>query len=697
METYLKKLNKEQLEAVIYINGPLLVLAGAGSGKTRVLTYKYAYLVDNLGISPENILAVTFTNKAANEMKERISELIKIKNNFTWISTFHSFGVKFLRRFISRIGYNENFVIYDDNDQLSFIKKIIKEELNLDDKKFSPKQIQYFINTCKNQGLYPDQLNINENSPFNKNLQIIYSYYQDLMKKNNSLDFGDLLLLTYKILSNYEDIKNFFQSFFKYILVDEYQDTNKIQYKIIKILSAKNKKITVVGDDDQSIYSWRGANIENILYMERDFPNLKIIKLEKNYRSTQIILDAANNIISKNTYRKPKKLWTDKKTGDKIKIKKLIDEYDEARYVVNEIKKLNDFSNTAILYRTNAQSRVLEDELLKNNIPYIIIGGFKFFDRKEIKDIISYLKIIDGSDDYINYKRIINTPSRRIGEKTFNKIINYSIEKNIKIFEALESFSKKHPGVKSFYNLISKFRILKGKINISDLTEKLLIESGYFEMLNSLDHIERENKIENLQELINSIKNFENNNDNPTLTEYLDSISLSSSVDIDNQENYLSLMTIHAAKGLEFKNIFIVGFENGLLPHANSFSNPSDLEEERRLCYVAITRAKENLYITYTSHRNKGKFLEPSLPSIFLKDIPKHLTKTDDNQNNVSHETRDNTLCYKTGSLINHKKFGIGKITAIIGKDENLKIVVFFKSFGLKTLSVKHSPIQLIN
>ncbi len=702
MESYLKELNPQQLEAVLYNDGPLLILAGAGSGKTKVLTTKYAYLIKEISIPSHNILAVTFTNKAANEMKQRISYITGINPQNNWISTFHSFGVKVLRRFITKLGYKENFVIYDDQDQLSFLKKLIKDDLNLDEKIYHPKKIQYFINHCKNQGLFPDEIEIDENSPFNKNLQMIYLLYQDKMKENNSLDFGDLLLLTYKLFNENEEVLSYYQYLFQYILVDEYQDTNKIQYKIIKLLSEKNQKICVVGDDDQSIYSWRGANVENILYMERDYPDLKIIKLEKNYRSTQIILDAANNVISKNSMRKPKRLWTDKTHGNKIKLKKLDDEYDEARYVVNEIKKLNDFSNTAILYRTNAQSRVFEDELIKNNIPYIIIGGFKFFDRKEIKDIVAYLRIIDGTEDFLNYKRVINTPPRRIGEKTFNKIINYAADNNISIFEAIEALKDKHDGLKSFYELIEGFRAIKDEISISELTEKLYRESGYIEMLDNLDPVERENKIENLMELINSIKNFEKNNPDGTLTDYLDTISLTSSVDVEAGGECVNLMTIHAAKGLEFKNVFIVGFENGLLPHANSVGSPKEFEEERRLCYVAITRAKENLYITYASQRQRGRYSEISIPSIFLRDIPEHLLEIDEekpkikrNIKNVSHETSKEDK-FKTGAIINHKVFGIGKITAIIGAGEDKKIVVYFKSHGVKTLSLKYAPVQLI-
>ena len=697
MEYYLNNLNKQQLEAVLYNKGPLLILAGAGSGKTRVLTTKYAYLIKKEGFSPENILAVTFTNKAADEMKQRILEMTGVSSKTNWISTFHSFGVKVLRRFIARLGYKENFVIYDDKDQQNFLKRIVKDELNLDEKIYHPIKLQYFINQCKNQGLFPNDIEIDKDSPFNKNLQIIYLIYQEKMKENNSLDFGDLLLLTYKLFNKHDDVLSYYQHIFNFILVDEYQDTNKIQYQLVKLLAQKNRKVCVVGDDDQSIYGWRGANVENILYMERDFPDIKIIKLEQNYRSTQIILDAANYIITKNRLRKPKRLYTTKISGNKIKLKKLSDEYEEARFVVNEIKKIGEINDTAILYRTNAQSRVFEDELIKNNIPYVIIGGFRFFDRKEVKDIIAYLKIIDGSEDFLNYKRIINTPSRRIGEKTFNKLVNFAYENKLSLFEALEIKRSSHPGLEKFYNLIKKFRELKNQLKVSDLAEKIFYESGYIEMLDSLDFIERENKISNLQELINSIKNFEKNNPDGHLTEYLDSISLTSSIDVETKGEILKLMTIHAAKGLEFKNVFLVGFENGLLPHANSIGNPREFEEERRLCYVAITRTKENLYITYASQRQRGRFAELTTPSIFLKDIPENLIEMGraEKKINVSHETKSKDP-FKTGVFINHKVFGIGKITAIIGNGDERKIVVYFKSHGLKTLSLKYAPIQVV-
>jgi len=697
MENFLKELNPQQLEAVLYNEGPLLVLAGAGSGKTKVLTYKYAYLIKELKVFPENILAVTFTNKAANEMKERIISLTGIHPFFTWISTFHSFGVKVLRTWIDKIGYSKNFVIYDDQDQVNFLKKILKDDLNLDEKIYHPVKVQNFINNCKNQGILPEDINnVNEGSPFHKNLKLIYSFYQQKMKENNSVDFGDLLVLTYKIFTKFPEVLEHYANNFKFILIDEFQDTNKIQYKLIKLL-AKHRKICAVGDDDQSIYSWRGANVENILKIEKDFPEIKIVKLERNYRSTQIILDAANSVISKNMMRKGKRLFTERKSGEKIKVKKLTDEYDEARFVVEEIRKIGNYSQTAILYRTNAQSRVFEDELIKNNIPYIIIGGFKFFDRKEIKDIISYLKIINGAEDILNYKRIINTPSRRIGEKTFNKIVKYAQENNITIFEAIEINRLKHPGLNKFYNLIKDFRELKEKISIYELTEKLYHESGYIEMLDNLDFIERENRIANLQELLNSIRNFEKNNPSGDLSDYLDTISLTSSADISAKGECVNLMTIHAAKGLEFKNVFIVGFENGLLPHANSVNNPKDFEEERRLCYVAITRAKDNLYITYTSSRAKGRYREASLPSIFLKDIPENLIEDLNETNTLKpKEVKFEEDKYKTGTYINHKVFGIGKITAVIGAGENKKIVVFFKSHGLKTLSIKFAPIQII-
>ncbi len=710
-------LNPQQAEAVKNNSNPLLVLAGAGSGKTTLLTTKYSYLVKKEGLSPSSILAVTFTNKAANEMKERIETLINIRKNTPWISTFHAFGTKVLRRFIDKIGYSKDFSIYDDSEQKNFIKKLLKRDFSyLDKNKFPEGKVINFINHFKNRGMFPEDVEVQENYT-NNILKKIYSTYQETMKVNNSSDFADLLLLTYKLLNEHQEIFDYFQHIFDYILVDEYQDTNHIQYKIIKLLSKNKKRICVVGDDDQSIYSWRGATVDNILKFEQDFPDAKVIKLEENYRSTKNILNAANHLISKNIFRKKKNLWTAGKSGEKIKLFTAQNEYEEARFVVNKLQSLTDLGDTAILYRTNAQSRVIEDELVRSSIPYKIVGGFKFFDRKEVKDIITYLKLINGSEDTLCYERVINTPNRGIGERSFEKLVELSYSENKSLFEIFENISesttkftsKASAGIKNFYNILSKFRNMKGTIPLFELTYKLLNEINYTNLFETFDPIERENKEENLQELISSIKNFEITYPEATLTDYLDTVSLASSMDTPNRGDSVNLMTIHSAKGLEFKNIFLIGFEDDIIPHANSKINPQNIEEERRLSYVAITRAKENLFISFCNNRNIGRVFQRSNPSPFLSDIPHNLIEivnkgsedfirnipySSHNRDNVTDTTNQKSI--RSGVTVKHKTFGIGKVISVIGKGEEQKIIVSFNNFGLKTLLTEKAGLTIL-
>ncbi len=706
MERILNKLNPRQKEAVLNNETPLLVLAGAGSGKTTLLTAKFAYLLKAKYINPSNILAVTFTNKAANEMKERISKLTNISGNIPWICTFHSFGAKVLRKFITRLGYQSDFIIYDDKDQKNFIKKIIKNDLNLDEKVFTPNKVSYFINSCKNKGLSPDDLNM-DNDYLNNNLKILYSHYQNKMRENNSVDFGDLLFLVYKLFNDDKDVLGYYRYLFEYILVDEYQDTNEIQYKIVKFLGKDKKGICVVGDDDQSIYGWRGATVENILNFEKDFQGAKIIKLEENYRSTSNILNAANRLISRNRRRKGKNLWTSKGTGEKITIFPAYDEYEEARFVVNKIKEINKFSDTAILYRTNAQSRVFEDELIKKGIPYLIVGGFKFFDRKEIKDIIAYLKLVDGSEDILSYERVINVPVRGIGNRSIFKLMEVVNREKITLFQVFEKVannevkftSKIKNGIIEFYNILKKFRGLKDSMPLSDMVALLIDETNYLSLFENIDTIERENKIANLEELISSIKNFEKNNPEGTLTDYLDTVSLISSVDIENKGGNVSLMTIHAAKGLEFSYIFFVGLEDNVIPHMNSKNSEMEIEEERRLCYVAITRAKQKVFLSYCRNRSRGRFYQSNPPSPFLRDLPDELIEIEELIDRKKIEKIDENSeksNIKTGMLVNHNKFGIGKVIALIGSGENRKGVIFFKKYGKKTLLLKKAPIQFL-
>ncbi len=715
MENILNKLNPQQYKAVVNNDAPLLVLAGAGSGKTTLLTVKFAYLVRKENINPSKIFAVTFTNKAANEMKERIIKLTKSSGNLPWITTFHSFGSKVLRRFIDKLGYKQDFTIYDDSDQKNFLKKIIKKELNLDEKKYPYQKLAYFINSLKNNAISPEKAHLANIT--DQNIINIYSYYQEKMKENNALDFGDLLYLTYNLFVSNKEVLDYFRHIFDYILVDEYQDTNEIQYKIIKLLSEPKRKICVVGDDDQSIYGWRGANIANILNFEKDFPEAKIIKLEENYRSTQIILDAANHLISKNKNRRGKNLWTSKKSGEKITLFEAFDEYEEAKFVVNTIMQIGNFSHCAILYRTNAQSRVFEDILVRNSIPYTIVGGFKFFDRKEVKDIIAYLKLVNGIDDILAYERVINTPPRGIGAKTFSKIVQLRNEKNISFFDTLKLISEGEvkfserltKNISNFYNTIQNLRNAKEYLTLSNLLIKVIEDTNYKSIFESLTPIERENKISNIDELISSVRHFEENNSDATLTDYLDSVSLTSSVDIKNSGNSVTLMTIHSAKGLEFPYIFLTGMEDNILPHVNSKLNEMEFEEERRLCYVAITRAKHKLYISYSQKRGKGRVTQYNLPSPFLQDIPEELIETynftsevvEKNEKKIEKNyfitsEQNDKLKFKSGMIVKHKKFGIGKILAIIGGDNGQKVVIYFKNFGEKTLNIDKAPIQVL-
>ena len=596
----LSGLNKEQLEAVKHINGPMLVLAGAGSGKTKVLTSRIAYLIEN-GVSVDNILAITFTNKAAKEMKEREIKLIGYDAKSIQISTFHSLGLKIIKENYSRLGYKSNFVILDSDDTLTVVKKIMKD-LNLNPKFYNARDIRNKISSAKNELIGPDKFSKVE---FDQNIITVYEKYSKKLLINNSVDFDDLLTLPIKLFKEYPDILKYYQDKYKYVLIDEYQDTNEAQYIFSKMLCNNHKNIFVVGDNDQAIYAFRGANYKNILNFEKDYPDCKVILLEENYRSTQNILDAANSVIKHNKMRKDKNLWCNNDIGSKVKYIKVDSDKEECAYVSNKIKELHDnnisYEDIAILYRTNAQSRLIEEEMLKNGIPYRIVGSFYFYNRKEIKDLLCYLRLINNHDDDVSLLRVINSPKRGIGDKTIENITKIATEKGISLFEAIESGKEL-----GFKNLILDMEKKCENLTLTEMVDVVLNDSGMKNEYTQDKSLESEIRLENLEEFKSITKGYEEEYGVISLTDFLNEVSLVSDIsEHQDSNNKVSLMTIHSVKGLEFDNVFIVGMEEGIFPHYNSINEGTlaAIEEERRLCYVAITRAKKNLWMLNAKKR----------------------------------------------------------------------------------------------
>ena len=603
----LSKLNDKQREAVMETDGPILVLAGAGSGKTRVLTTKVAYLVLEKDVLPENILAITFTNKAAKEMKERVHKMLGSDSYRIQISTFHSFGLLLVKENYDKLGFDKNFTILDSDDVLTIIKRILKD-MNLDPKVYNPRAIRNKISSAKNELMDSNYYSRFANSEYEEIVLEVFRKYEKKIAKNNSLDFDDLLLLPIKLFKENPDILKKYQERFKYILVDEYQDTNEAQYKMIKMLSAKYKNICVVGDIDQSIYGFRGANFRNILNFEKDYPDAKIVPLEENYRSTGNILNVANDIIKNNKQRKEKNLWTQNEDGPKIRYHRAYDEKDEANFVKNEIQKLIDSgepkSSIAVLYRTNAQSRNMEEALLKDSIPYKVVGSFYFYNRKEIKDLICYLKLLYNPHDDVSLLRIINVPKRQIGPKTIENLSVKAVSNGTSLYEAIDSGKELQ-----FKNLIEDIRRESENLSLTELVDLILDKSGMRQELEATKTIEAEVRLENLEEFKSITKNFEENNGIIALDEFLDEISLVADVSEHNENSdVVTLMTIHSAKGLEFDHVFIIGLEEGLFPHNNSLYDDDELEEERRLCYVAVTRAKKTLTLVNAKRRMNGPY-----------------------------------------------------------------------------------------
>ncbi|MEG1900337.1 MAG: UvrD-helicase domain-containing protein [Bacilli bacterium] len=690
-------LNKEQIEAVKKTEGPLLVLAGAGSGKTKVLTTRIAYLIEEKNVNPKNILAITFTNKAACEMKSRLYNLVGSLTNNIQVSTFHSFGVKILKENAKYLGYDSNFVIMDSDDSLTLVKKICKD-LNVDISKFSPKAIRYKISSCKNELI--NYLNYEKyaGDEFEKLVVKIYKKYDEILFKNNAVDFDDLLILPIKLFLENKEVLDYYQERFKYILIDEYQDTNHAQFTFTKLIASKYQNICVVGDNDQAIFGFRGANFKNILNFEKYFKNTKTILLEQNYRSTNNILKASNKLIENNKQRKDKNLWSDKGEGELITYTRSYDEKEEARNVILEVNNLIDkhvaLENIAVLYRTNAQSRIVEEEFLKSNIPYKVVGSFYFYGRREIKDLISYLRLIHNTKDNISLTRVINSPKRGIGIRTIGNLIEKSDHENISMYDAINSGKELE-----FKKIIEKLIEISKDASLTTLIDNVLELSGLKQELVNEKTLDADIRLENLEEFKSISKEFEARDGSISLEDFLMEISLVSDItDYKQDNNRVSLMTVHSVKGLEFDYVFVIGLEEGIFPHINSLRDGGELEEERRLMYVAMTRAKIKLYLLNTRQRLIFGKTQNYLPSRFIKEIPEDyidIIKKDINKELVSKEdmfTNDNSDL-KVDDNVYHDIFGKGKI---IEASDTLFTVMFNNTVGVRKLLKNHKMLRRI-
>lgn len=731
-----EKLNPMQQEAVYHTQGPLLILAGAGSGKTRVLTHRIAYLIDEYDVNPWNILAITFTNKAAGEMRERVDQIVGFGAEQIWVSTFHSMCVRILRRFADHLGYDRNFVIYDTDDQKHVIKEICKR-LNVDTKIHKERTILSAISSAKNEMIDANTYALNSAGDFSKKkIAEAYAEYEKILYKNNAMDFDDLLVKTVEVLRNNEDVLNYYQERFKYIMVDEYQDTNTVQFRLVSLLAGKYRNLCVVGDDDQSIYKFRGANIYNILNFEKEYPDAKVIKLEQNYRSTQNILDAANSVIRNNKGRKEKRLWTSNEEGEKIFFNQYQNEYDEAFQVVDEIyrnvsmgkAKYNDF---AILYRTNAQSRVLEEKFIARSIPYKVVGGINFYQRKEIKDILAYLKTIDNGKDDLSVQRIINVPKRGIGATSLSKMMEYAQARDLSLFDALDCcddiprLGKTADKIKGFVNMIDVFRAQSEYISLAELLTNILEETGYIKELEAEDSDQAAVRIENIDELMNKIIAYEDEEEEPTLSGFLENVALVADIDsLNESEDYVVLMTLHSAKGLEFPYVYMTGMEDGLFPSYMTIVNddPDEIEEERRLCYVGITRAQKRLSLTYaksrmvrgsTQYNKVSRFVREISPELFYKGrVPEkekidiHIQKPASpvkKQAGLSSLAYGKTfqvnkaeaLDYTVGDRVRHIKFGTGIVINIVDGGKDYEVTVDFEKSGIKKMFASFAKLKL--
>ncbi|PGM59726.1 DNA helicase PcrA [Bacillus sp. AFS053548] len=718
-EELLQGLNPMQKEAVKTVDGPLLIMAGAGSGKTRVLTHRIAFLLGEKGVAPWNILAITFTNKAAKEMRERIFNLVGKDAEDIWVSTFHSMCVRILRRDIDRIGFNRSFSILDTTDQLTVIKNILKEK-NLDSKKFDPRSILGSISSAKNELQTAADYSRDAFTPFEKVVGEIYASYQDRLRKNHSLDFDDLIMMTINLFERVPEVLQYYQRKFQYIHVDEYQDTNHAQYKIVKLLAEQFKNICVVGDSDQSIYRWRGADISNILSFEKDYDKAQVILLEQNYRSTQTILDAANAVITNNSNRKAKKLWTENGQGTPIHYFRAASEQDEGYFVAGKLAEwkkegVHQYGDVAILYRTNAQSRAMEEVLVKSNIPYKMVGGVKFYDRKEIKDILAYLRFIANPNDEISFSRIINVPKRGVGAASVDKIINYSIMNDLSLSDTLEQIDfvglsgKITKAVGDFHAMAKNWQQMLDYLSVTELVEEVLDKTGYIQVLKDENTIESASRIENIEEFLTVTNAFEESSEDKSLVSFLTDLALVSDIDQadkeESQADEVILMTLHSAKGLEFPVVFLIGLEEGIFPHSRSLMDEEEMEEERRLAYVGITRAEKDLYITNAQTRTLYGRTSVNQESRFINEIPDELLdrankKVVAERRAVSRPavamktTGGESLGWRVGDKASHGKWGIGTVVSVKGEGEAMELDIAFPSpVGIKRLLAKFAPI----
>ncbi|NBI84953.1 DNA helicase PcrA [Lachnospiraceae bacterium] len=728
-------LNGPQYKAVMQTDGPILILAGAGSGKTRVLTHRAAYLIEEKGVNPYQIMAITFTNKAAGEMRERINSLVGLGANGIWVATFHATCVRILRRYINRIGFETNFTIYDADDQKALMKDICKS-MEIDTKLYKEKMFLAAISSAKNELIGPAEFARNAGDDFEKIKQAqVYKEYQKALKRNNALDFDDLIFYAVKLFSEDEQVLSHYQERFRYIMVDEYQDTNTAQFKLIWFLAGKYRNLCVVGDDDQSIYKFRGANIYNILNFEKFFPEAAVIKLEQNYRSTQNILDAANSVIANNYSRKQKKLWTANGAGEKITFCQFINGYEEAAFAAKDItekvfQKGYQYKDCAVLYRTNAQSRLFEEKFIVSNIPYRIIGGVNFYARKEIKDLLCYLKTVDNASDDLAVRRIINIPKRGIGATTIGRVQAYAASQEISFYDALKaadeipSIGKAAAKIRPFVLLIQSLRSKLGLISLTDLLDEILENTGYVKELQAEGTEEAKARIENIDELISKIADYEQGEEEPTLSGFLEEVALVADIDtLEEESNYVVLMTLHSAKGLEFSNVYLAGMEDGLFPSYMSIVSETaaeDIEEERRLAYVGITRAKEHLTLTCAKERMVRGDIQFNKVSRFVKEIPEELLKKPQSRETQKPQERHHrpsygkgseafmakpmaaastynppknfgngpkeTLSYTVGDRVSHVKFGKGTVTLIVEGGRDFEVTVDFDSAGVKKM-----------
>ena len=736
-------LNPEQREAVLHTEGPLLILAGAGSGKTRVLTHRVAYLIEQ-GTAPWNILAITFTNKAAGEMRERVDKLVGLGSDSIWVSTFHSTCVRILRRYIDRLGFDTAFSIYDTDDQKSVMKEVCKK-LQIDTKVYKERMLLSAVSKAKDELISPEQMRLDAGGDWNQQkIAGVYAEYQAQLRKNNALDFDDLIMKTVELFRNCPDVLDYYQERFRYIMVDEYQDTNTAQFQLISLLAAKYRNLCVVGDDDQSIYRFRGANIMNILNFEQIFPDAKVVKLEQNYRSTGNILNAANEVIHHNRGRKEKRLWTDNGAGAPVRFRQFMNAFEEAEHVIGNIishiqKEEASYRDHAILYRTNAQSRLFEEKLIYANIPYKIIGGVNFYARKEIKDLLAYLKTIDNGRDEVAVRRIINVPKRGIGATTLSRVSEYAVANDMGFYEALLN-AETIPGigrgaskVLPFTVLIQTLRAKQEHAKVSELLETVLEETGYRRELILEGTDESEARLENIDELMSKVKDYDENAENPSLSGFLEEVALVADIDsLDGDSDHVLLMTMHSAKGLEFPYVYMVGMEEGLFPSLMSIlsDNPVDeIEEERRLCYVGITRAKKELLMTAARQRMQRGEVQYNMISRFVKEIPEeYLENKTENpgqrareakeqrinqrkqamlearrslrakpiQSNIVTATKASHLDYGVGDRVKHIRFGEGTVLEITEGAKDYEVRVNFDTAGVKKLFASFAKLQKV-